>query len=530
MSPGVPFLLVASSFNAASAEHLDLAQWPGINYGSFSETGPFDLVNALDLNTNFPTFAVGLARGATNDALHLWQFTNLPAVMLVCSNLPSGSAYVFGNFNGESLPRFIFYQPGSTNLIIAALLQTNAGFAFGAPLTVGLNDTVQNVFVVSNGANGSAIIQFGDAVQGLTLPNGTPVLSSPYQAGAGAAGNVFTGIVPLGSGRFVLLDAPPGTASTHLQVLRFDGTNFTQLTAANLPAISSRTSRGNVWLFQLEPFVNRVPGFLASLNSPDWADGVSGLPGAVQVTTETDNGTNNGLGTVVTNNLGVPPAGAAFGLANQYNFAISLFSYVAPQAAPPVAVTISPPPGPYGSAQTVSFTATPAGSTIQYRVNSLDSWHAYAAPFVITNDTTVQFYGTSPLGVRAGLQFASYTFGNPATSGTNSPIPTIPGNTNTVAVLSTNQLTISPDGTIFYGRVSLVTNFTIWAIISMAAATRSSPPARGRGFRAMENIRLSCGAAVRWSRKVTSMCAICRPARNHCCIPTPTTPSATTGI
>ncbi len=55
---------------------------------------------------------------------------------------------------------------------------------------------------------------------------------------------------------------------------------------------------------------------------------------------------------------------------------------------------------------------------------------------------------------RSQIQFASYTVGNPTTTGTNSPIPTIPGNTNTVAVLSTNQLTISQIGTVFYGRVS----------------------------------------------------------------------------
>ena len=464
ISPGLPFLLIASSFNDASAELLDLGQWPGIGYGTFNESGPFDLANGLDLSSNLPTLGVGMVRGATNDELHLWEFDNVPGVVGAFSNLPPGSSYVFGTFNGEAFPRFIFYQSGGSNLAIVPLLQTNSGYTFGAELAVALNDAVQNVFFLSNGANGSAIIQFGDGLQGLSVPNGTAVLSSNYQAGAGAAGNVFTGVVPLGNGRLALLDAPPGAASAHAQILRFDGTNFTQLSTTSLPPISSRTSRANVWLFQLEPFVNRAPGFIASLSAPDWADGVIGLPGSVQVPTEADDGATNGLGNIATDNLGAAPSGAAFGIGNQYNPAISLFGYSAPRAADPVTVTISPPPGPYGSPLTISFTAAPSGSTVQYRAGSLDFWHAYAAPFSITNDAMVQFYGTSALGVRASLQFASYTFGNPSTSGTNSPILINPGDTNTVAVLSTNQLTISQDGTIFYGRVSAANNYTIWAI------------------------------------------------------------------
>ena len=124
---GLPYLFIASSLNNDSAEMLDFIQWHVLPtyLGQFGETGPFDRINALDLNTNTATFAVGLVRGATNDELHFWQFTNAPSVMLVFSNLPSGSDYAFGNFNGESLPRFVFYQPGGSNLTVVPLLQTN---------------------------------------------------------------------------------------------------------------------------------------------------------------------------------------------------------------------------------------------------------------------------------------------------------------------------------------------------------------------------------------------------------------------
>ncbi len=464
---GLSFLLVASSFNNAPAEKLDLIQWSGTPFyaGLFNEIYPFVRLNELTLNTNTATLAVGLARGATNDALHVWQFTNAPAALLVFSNLPSGSDYTFVGFNGEPLPRFIFYRPGDSNLTVIPLLQTNAALAWGLPLNLPLSEGVEGVFAVNLGTNAGVIVQFSDGVQILTLPDGSPRLSAKYQTGAEVAGNVFTGVVPLTNGMFAFLDAPAGAASsTHAQVIQFDGTNFILRGSSSLPPVSSRRTRANVWLFKSEPFVNRSPGFIASFNSPDWADGVMGLPGAIQVPSESDAGTAGGLGNVSTNNLATPPGNPMFGLANQYNPAISVFTYGAPQAAEPVQVTISPPPGAYGSPQTISFDATPTGSQVQYRVNGSDSWHAYTATFSISNDCTVQYYGTGTLGVRGGLQFASYSFGSPIAAGTNQPIPVNPDNTNRVTALSTNQLILSQNGTVFYGRRSAAGDGTIWAI------------------------------------------------------------------
>lgn len=462
-----PYLLIASSFNHAPAEQLDFLSWFGMPmyFGLFPESNAFERLNELNLDTNTATFAVGLARGATNDELHVWQFTNSPAVMLVFSNLPAGSDYAFGNFNGEALPRFIFYQRGGSNLTVVPLLQTNGAYAFGPSLNVALDEAVQGVFTANIGTDGAAIIQFGDGVQGLTLPGGSATLSAKYQTGAGAAGNGFVGVVPLTNGMFALLDAPPGaTSSAHAQIIQCNGSTFTQLSASNLPGVSSRNTRANVWLFQLEPFVNRSPGFIASLNSPDWADGIIGLPGTIQVPTETDAGSTNGLGNISTNNLG--STGAAFGLGNQYTPAISLFSYSAPRAVEFNPVTISPPPGSYGSPLTISFSFPVHlyNAGVRYRLSAADSWHSYSAPFLLTNDATIQFFGTNVFGTRSSLQTASYSLGSPATSGTGTPLVIDPTNTNLPPVFSTNQLILSQNGTVFYGRRSAAGLGTIWAI------------------------------------------------------------------
>ncbi len=424
VAPAYNYLLAASSLNNSPAERLDLMS---INAGfataagQFTETASFERGNALPLSISPATLAAGLVRG-TNDTLHIWQFTNSPSVMASLSNLPPGSDYAFGRFNGEALPRFLFYVPGQSNVTIRALIQTNGGLAFGPPVGASFAKAVQHVFYTDLGTDGSMLIQFGDGVQGLRLPGGAPVLSTTYASGTGSAGNLFTGLVPLGNGRLAIFDAPPGTSTAvHGQVVQFNGTSFTQLSAANLPTLSVRSTRANLWLFEREPFVNRQAGFVASFNDPDWSDTVSGLPGALSVTKESDGGTNSGLGSTTTTSLGVPPGGSAFGLPNQYNAAISVFSYSSPRAAEPVIVTISPPPGSYGSPLQVSFSTLNAADKVLYRAGTSDPWHQYAGAFSLTNDTTVQYYGTNAASpTRSLIQFASYSFGR-----NGQPVPTV---------------------------------------------------------------------------------------------------------
>ena len=460
-------LLIASSLNDAPAERLDLVNDFSVgansSAGQVAETGSFERANAISFATNGPTLAVGLVRG-TNDTLDVWQFTNTPALILSLSNLPSGSDYVFGNFNGEALPRFIFYQPGGSNLAIYPVIATNGGVAFGAATNVTASEPVQQVFYLQLGTNGGAMLRFGDGVQGMSLPDGGPAFSATYRSGGGAAGNVFTGIAPLANGQFALFDAPTGSlTSVHEQVLNFDGTNFTQLSSSNLPPLTAGSTRANAWLFQLEPFVNRDAGFIASVNAADWSDVVSGLPGALNVVRESDGGTNSGLGTATTSSLGAPPAGAVNGLANQYNPAISIFTYSAPRAAEPVSVLISPPPGPYAGPVTISL-SWPGSGLAYYRTSAADPWHNYSAPFLLTNDATVQYYGSTIVNpIRSKIQSASYTLG---VNGAAPPLPVNPnpGSTNPPPVLATNAVVLSQNGTVFYGRVSAANNYTIWAI------------------------------------------------------------------
>jgi Tol biopolymer transport system component len=469
-APPYNFLLTASSDNNNSSEALDLmgiSAGIGTEAAQYSESGPFDRANALQTSLTPATFAAGIVRG-TNDTLDLWQFNNSPAAVFASwSNLPSGSDYAFGIFNAETLPRFLSWQPQGSNITEAPLQTSGGNFSFGTPWSTTTAEPILGVFYLDRGSGaGSFLILFTNGVEGLRFPGGSPVFSSMYSSGAGAAGNVFTGIIPQANGRFALLDAPPGASSVHAQVMHFDGTNFTQLSSGNLPAITTRGTRANVWLFLTEPFVNRTAGFIASFNTPDWSDSVTGLPGALNVLAESDGGTSAGLGSTAIDSLGAPPTGSIYGMPNQYNQAISLFSYNTPRAAEPVTVSIFPPPGIYDGPIGVSFNTLNALDKVYYRVGTGGSWLLYSASFTLTNDNTIEYYGTnSSFGTRSQLSTATYSLGingqptstvnlTNGTTYTNPPPAFIP-NTNIV---------ISPFGTIFYGRRSASNTGSIWAI------------------------------------------------------------------
>ena len=461
--PAYNFLLAASSFNAPPNERLDLL---GLNAGvatpngQFNESGRFDRPNALDLGTNYPTLSAGIARGATNDTLDIWQFTNAPAILLSASNLPPGSDYAFGQFNGEALPRFIFYVPGQSNATVQQLLQTNGTLVFGPALSITFTGAVQQIFYTAVGADGAFQLNYGNAIQSLGLPGGVASFGPTYAA---SAGSMFMGLVPLAGGNFALMDAPIGaTSSAHAQVVQFNGSNYTPVSSGNMPTTTARGTRPNVWLFRTEPFVSVNPGFIVSLTAPDWTVGVNGLPGSISALTETDSGAGTGLSLAPgTNNLGAAPSGAAFALPNQYLDVISIFSYASPRPVQPITVAISPPPGTYSGPVQVLFTTLNLGDQVFYQAGSADTWHSYSSPFTLTYDTTVQYYGTnSASAARSRLQSAAYALANGAAP--QSPFFINPDGTNPPAI-NTNAIVLSTGGTIFYGRRNGNTG-TIWCI------------------------------------------------------------------
>lgn len=419
--------------------------------------------NALHIAGTSASHGAAMQRG-TNDAFAIYSFTNGNQFALGRANLAAGTEYVFGHFNNEPQPRFLFYVPGESNVIVQSLV-TNAGvLGFGPSIVTSLTTAVQRVFYVDEGTNGLAMIQFGDGITGTRVTGGGALVTT-YQFGAGA-GFAPSAVVSLGNKRFALLSAHTNdSGSARSETFERSGANYNLISSSNLPPKTTDGTRANVWLFANEPFVNPAAIFVSSLNGGDWVTAITGLPGSLTVTAENDRGTSSGLGDAAAQALPTPPNTAIFALGNQYHPAISLFSYSSSRPAQPSLVVISPPPGHYARPVQISFTTSNNSDHVYYRVGN-ESFATYFTPFSLGSNAQVHYYGENPgTSQRSTLQIASYTFDDHSFAplvttngnGTNNipPPPPPPGTTSGIPTYAY--------GTIFYSRRT-GTNGAIWSI------------------------------------------------------------------
>lgn len=465
-------LVAATDANPAPSERLDwlsLSSGAASPKGEFSETGMFERGNGLSIGNSGLVFAAGLVRGTT-DALHIWQFTNAPSIIAVMSNLAPGSDYAFGRFNAQANPWFAFYLPGSSNLLLKPLLAPNSGLTFGPDAGLSMPQSIQQVFHLDEGTNGVCLVAFTNGFQAVQISNGSPVLG-PYYIASLAPGDKVTGVIPVSSDLLVLLTGPMASGvSSEVQPIGFDGVSFHPGLKMALPPVSTSVTRAEIWLFSGDPFTNHSTAFISSASTPGWTDFIGGLPGSVTVTAEQYQGSVAGLSNPTTTALGAAPAGAGFGIPNQYRDSLSLFSYSSPRPPDAVVISISPPPGAYTRPAQISFKTLSASDAVFYRTSNVAVWNTYTAPFSLAADSSVQFYGINSLGARSRLQTAVYTFGQKAGA---PPAPVVspfdasgrlkdPG--NVIEPGNTNLVPVSPWGTLFYGRRSTNNVGTIWAI------------------------------------------------------------------
>src|ERR1035437_383208 len=448
---------------------LDLFAFFGDSQASFQDQiaaeGYLSSGNSLAIGTNVTTFVTGMMRGS-NDTFAAYSYASESNV-LYRVGLSAGTEYTPGHFqwsrDTNAVSVMIFYVPGQSNLIVQRIIASGGGYSLGAPMTSTFTSAIQRVYFVDEGTNGYGVIRFGDGVIGVRPAGTNDELQSSARLGLGPAGNVVTGVVPLGLGKFALLSSASNLlASSYAQIFTQSGGNYIETSSNALPAVTSVATRGNVWLFQLEPFVSSAASLIGSLSAPAWSSSISGMPGTLSVRVESDGGTAAGLNNPATNNFGPPPAGTVYVLPNQYREDVSFFGYGPARAPEPSVVTISPPPGSYGGPIQITFTSQNATDTVQYRATPDGAWQIYAAPFPLTNDATIQFYGETSGGARGRTQSASYALGNIAVPA--EPLVTVPESDTTPPVVNPTIPHISASGTVFYGRRGSNTVPSIWAI------------------------------------------------------------------
>lgn len=393
----------------------------GAGFAVLAESGlpaPAARVNRVTLRTSHPRLLGFVLRTGVTNEFRLLELTNGSPVVKVSTNVPGDCDYVAARFNASALAQFLFWKPGDSNLLLRPVAESpanSANFSLGAPTTFTFGSPFSQVFVLPGTATNQLLILFaGGAAAGVYDFNGVtaPVLRTNFTA---PAGRRFSGAAGPGGNACLLFTAEPGSSSSSgFQQYNYSGGVHSLVATGALASLSTVAGGANVFQFQAEPFVSDAPLLLRSLNAGDWSSRLTLTGGVAGAFAERFAGVSNGLRNATFTPLGAKHPSAAFGLVNQYSDPISLFGLSPALGDQITEVRISPDPGTYANSQIITFSATPSGDQVWYRLNPSAAWTAYSAPFTVYSNTTIAYYGKPASGDRKSrIQYATYTFSTP---------------------------------------------------------------------------------------------------------------------
>ncbi len=416
-------LVVASVWNTPAYRATTVRNNDGSTFVPLQEdvlAQRWDRGNRVIFRDGRPAVMAVLARGNT-DALRLVSHALGPQeTFLEFGPLPSGVDYVAGRFGANPLAKFLVYRPGQSNFTAYAVAEPIPGtfqpgptnqFALARAIRtlVSLPAAAGNparLLAVWDDGQGAAAFEF----DGLNLP-------AVLQEFVPPAGQQILGATPSGNGAFAFGVSPVNSPRT-TRSLRYSfdaGAGMFVLTHDNvLPSVTDLSARANVLQFQFEPFVVPNPRLLHRANAGDWSSlfSLAGGPPQIGVTSETYADSSRGLDDPTPLNLGPGHPQAQFGLANQYNEAVSIFSLSAASGPSVVGVSALPAGGLHSRSVAVQFQTDAPGFQVLYRQNTLGPWLTYAGkPVQIFTNTTLQYRARALLGqAQTAVKSETYMF------------------------------------------------------------------------------------------------------------------------
>lgn len=372
--------------------------------------------DAIKLKTNVanPVLAGSIREAGGNfNFIAQTLASGTPVDVAVVNALPPVDAFVATNFNATALCQFLFYQRGSSNLLLRPVQEPVAGaFNFGAGASFPFTSALREVLIVPGTNDIRLLIIFGlGETAGIYTFNGVdaPQVVETFTA---PPGETFSGAGASGRGNFSLFSGTDGKSSK-FQDWKRSGNGYVKGASGALPDLNKLSSSANVFLFANKPFVHPTPRLMSSLNAADWSSQLQTTNPAGQISVVAEQFVNSaqGLDNPTARNLGAAPAGAGFGLPNQLAASFSLVSFLPAIGNEVAEITISPKPGHFPSG--VSFTLhKPDGlaALIFYRLGPQDTWKLYPnTPIPLYQDTTVSYFGYLG-GNKSAIHTASYTF------------------------------------------------------------------------------------------------------------------------
>lgn len=351
--------------------------------------------------------------------LRAWDFSSGAAVQVTrLTNLPPAAHYVVGRFGVGNEPMAVVYSPGSLTarvgrldlpapLVRNAILPASLSATLGSLRGMRTLPTSGRAQIASFGTIPGRVVILG--FDGIDTFSVVETLSVPED-------EEVTGLLVQGDGGIQALTGEHGVTQ-HFHRYAWTGNRHTLVQSGVLPALNPATLGANVFQFDREPFVTPRPGLLRTDRVDDWSSqfALGGLPGNVLVTQERFVDSARGLSQPGGVNLGPAHPLTDFGLVNQYQEALSLFSFSPSLGNTVSEVSISPVPGTYRSGVAISFRTSQVGHQVYYRLSPDAAWLPYAGtPIQLFQDTTVEFYGKPLLGnAKSMIHQARYEFSIP---------------------------------------------------------------------------------------------------------------------
>lgn len=378
---------------------------------SITAFGSWTSADRVQLGQGLPDVVGLLAKNGTVYDFRVVQPGPTQPKQLVADLQPVPSQFTYGAFGAGTMNRFLFNEPGDSNLVVRTAQQVSPGqYTLSGSVAFSLGFNFDQLQVIAGSpARLLAIASDGSEARLFDFDGvSAPVLR---QSLSGPAGEHLSGAIPSGSGKFQLLSANDNSRrSTSTHSFKFDGTKFVKVGSSTLPGINPLALGANVFLFQSEPFVASQAGLVRRLNAADWSSHPILLGGQVSVTAERDRGVSLGLGNPSSRNLGSLPPTAHFGLVNQYHPLISLMSLDPIAPSPTSPVTISPKPGAQVQAIQVSLTVADPAYQPAYSLNG-SPWTTYSGPFWLFKTTQVRYLAMkSGTTIKGPTSIAQYTF------------------------------------------------------------------------------------------------------------------------
>ncbi len=273
---GLMDLYIGSIYNSPDANLATILRNDGSEYAKIGEaTLPATpaRANRLALKVGQTELVCQLLRDDKGDSFRAENLTTgKPVPMATLTDLPAGSDYAAGYFEGSALRQFLFYKPGQSTLTVRPVQESAGQLQFGKGDSFDLGQAVRRVVTLVGGANEKLFVIFGEGAKaGVFSFDGVKAPVSVLTMEA--TNEVFTCAASLANGFVAFTQPGSGKFSDKYRVYKASGDSYVSGVFGSLPSLADNDNITIPDIFaqisanpepaqesEMKPYTNAIPG------------------------------------------------------------------------------------------------------------------------------------------------------------------------------------------------------------------------------------------------------------------------------